>query len=84
MGLYNEVHPDATTTLAAAHTLAADIAANPQMIVRGVKHNLNYSRDHSINAGKDYVALYNSSLLDNADLHEAIAAFFEKRAPKFW
>ncbi|MFW5658690.1 MAG: crotonase/enoyl-CoA hydratase family protein [Bacteroidota bacterium] len=83
MGLFNELHTTDEATLTAAHNLAADIAANPQMIVRGVKHNLNYSRDHTVNEGKDYVALYNSSMLDNADLHEAIAAFFEKRAPRF-
>lgn len=44
---------------------------------------MNYSRDHSVADGLNYVALRNAAMLLSKDLEEAVIAFFEKRAPKY-
>jgi len=82
-GLVNEVHPDHATLLTAARTMAAEIAANSPLAVQGVKAVLNYSEQHSIEEGLEYVAQWNSSFLMSNDVMEAVAAFVEKRPAEF-
>ena len=82
-GLVNEVHPDHATLLKAARAMAAEIAANSPLAVQGVKAVLNYSEQHSIDEGLEYVAQWNSSFLMSNDVMEAVAAFVEKRQAEF-
>jgi enoyl-CoA hydratase len=63
--------------------MAEEIAANSPLAVQGTKAVLGYSESHSIEEGLKYVAQWNSSFLHSADLREALAAFAEKRAPRF-
>ena len=44
---------------------------------------MNYSRDHSVADGLNFVAAWNASMLLSADLNEAITAQREKRPPRF-
>ena len=44
---------------------------------------LNFSRDHSVADGLNYVAGWNAAMLLSADLGESIAAQREKRRPDF-
>lgn len=83
MGLFNDILPDAPAVLAAAQQLAAEIAANSRDVVAGTKRMLNYGRGRTVQEGLDAVAVWNAAFLDHPDLHEAVAAFFEKRTPKF-
>jgi len=48
-----------------------------------VKEVANYSRDHGIHQGLDYVAQKNAAVVPNEDMLEAVAAFLEKRRPEF-
>jgi enoyl-CoA hydratase len=82
-GLVNEVYPDKDALLAAARRIAADIAANSPLAVQGTKAVLNYSDEHSVEEGLEYVAQWNSSFLMSNDVTEAITAFIEKRRPDF-
>lgn len=82
-GLVNEVHSDHDTLLAAARAMAEEIAANSPMAVQGVKAVLNFSDEHSIEEGLEYVAQWNSSFIQSNDVNEAVAAFIEKRPPVF-
>jgi enoyl-CoA hydratase len=82
-GLVNEVHADPEALLAAARLMADEIAENSPLAVQGTKLVLNYSDEHSTDEGLEYVAQWNASRLRSNDLHEAMAAFVEKRKPKF-
>ncbi len=83
IGLVNEVYEGHEALLAGAKAMAAEIAANPPLTVRGVKEVLNYSEGRSVEEGLGYVAAWNSAFLATEDLGEAFAAFLEKRKPVF-
>jgi enoyl-CoA hydratase len=83
IGLVNDVYPDQEALLAAARQLAAGIAANPPLVVQGVKDVLGHRREAEVADGLRYVAAWNAAFLPSEDLGEAVAAFVERRAPKF-
>lgn len=82
-GLVNDVLGDKDSLLKAARDMADEIAANSPLAVQGTKTVLGYSEQHSIEAGLEYVAQWNSSFVQSNDLVEALQAFLEKRAPVF-
>lgn len=82
-GLVNEIFPDQDSLVEGARKLARDIAANSPLAVQGTKIVLNYSDQHTIDEGLDFVAQWNASFLQSNDLAEAVRAFFEKREPVF-
>ena len=75
IGLVNDVHADHDAVVAAARALAADIASNSPLAVQGSKA--------LFGKGLDEVAVWNAAFMHSEDLDEAVAAFFEKRAPEF-
>jgi enoyl-CoA hydratase len=83
IGLVNDVHPDQAGMLAAARGLAAEIAANPPLVVQGVKDVLDHRRGPEVADGLRYVAAWNSAFLPSEDLGEAARAFLERRPPEF-
>lgn len=83
IGLVSQVVADRDAAWAAAQTVAAEIAANPPLVVRGVKQVLDYSAGKSVDEGLRYVAAWNSAFLASEDLVEAASAFAQKRPPKF-
>jgi enoyl-CoA hydratase/carnithine racemase len=83
IGLVNEVHPTQDEVLAAARTLAAEIADNAPLVVQGIKDVLNSAREADVAAGLRYVSAWNAAFLPSRDLTEAIQAFLERRPPKF-
>ena len=83
IGLVNDVFPDAEASLAAAYETAREIAANPPLVVRGIKDVLDEQRTAQVAASLRYVAAWNSAFLPSKDLTEGITAMFEKRPPEF-
>ena len=83
IGLVNDVYPDAEASLAAAHETAKEIAANPPLVVQGIKDVLDERRIAQVSASLRYVAAWNSAFLASRDLTEGITAMFAKRAPDF-
>ncbi|MGW4089962.1 crotonase/enoyl-CoA hydratase family protein [Nocardia sp. NPDC004750] len=83
IGLVNDVFPDQEAVLDAAHATAREIAANPPLVVQGVKDVLEQRRKDDIAAGLRYVSAWNAAFLPSEDLAEAVKAVFEKRAPEF-
>ena len=83
IGLVNDVLPDVDGLLKAAHEMAAEIAANSPLAVQGTKQVLRACENMSVEEGLDYVAVWNSAFIQSNDLVEAMAAFMEKRPPKF-
>ncbi len=83
IGLVNDVLPDAEAALKAARELAAEIAANSPVAVQGTKAVLAANDGRTVAEGLDYVATWNSGMLQSDDLTEAMMAFLEKRPPRF-
>jgi len=83
MGLITRICEDREALYAEAQKLAAQIAGCPPLTVQGTKDVILYSRERGIRAGLEYVAQKNSAALPSEDVMEAVAAFMEKRTPKF-
>lgn len=83
IGLVNDVYPTQDALLDAARSLAAAIAANPPLVVHGIKEVLNGPREADAAAGLRYVSAWNAAFLPSQDLGEALQAFLERRPPNF-
>jgi enoyl-CoA hydratase len=80
LGFINSVHKGHDTALAAAMTLANNIARKSPMAIAGIKQVLNAGRSQSINEGLEYVATWNAAMLMGQDLQQAVDAQMQKRA----
>jgi enoyl-CoA hydratase len=83
LGLVSEVFDDDDALWAGARALAADVAKNSPLVVRGIKNVMNRRLEAEVRDGLQYVAAWNSAYLPSEDLMEAMAAFAEKREPVF-
>ncbi|GAA4534332.1 crotonase/enoyl-CoA hydratase family protein [Amycolatopsis samaneae] len=83
IGLVNDVHPDQDTVLAEARKLAAEIAANPPLVVQGTKDVLSVNTERQVADGLRYVSAWNAAFLPSKDLAEAVQAFLARRPPEF-
>ncbi|MVU79453.1 crotonase/enoyl-CoA hydratase family protein [Nocardia sp. ET3-3] len=83
IGLINDVFEDQDAVLEAAYAMAGEIAANPPLVVQGIKDVLDQPKRGKVADGLRYVSVWNSAFLPSEDLTEAITAVFEKRAPEF-
>lgn len=83
IGLVNDVYADRDALLAAARELAAELAANPPLVVQGIKDVLSMGTEQQVDAGLRYVSAWNAAFLPSKDLGEAVQAFLEKRPPRF-
>ena len=80
IGLVNDVYADADASLAAAHETAAEIAANPPLVVNGVKDVLDQQRIARVSESLRYVAAWNAAFLPSKDLAEGLTATFAEAA----
>lgn len=83
IGLVNDVCPDAESALTAARSMAEEIAANPPLVVQGVKEVLSVGAEQRIADGLRYVSAWNAAFVASKDLGEAVQAFLERRKPDF-
>ncbi|TQS45746.1 crotonase/enoyl-CoA hydratase family protein [Cryptosporangium phraense] len=83
IGLLNEVLASPEEAVAAAHAFADEIAANPPLVVQGVKEVLDVNRAERVAAAQRYVTTWNAAFLPSHDLTEAMTAFAQRRAPEF-
>jgi len=83
MGLVSRTFPDKESLINGAISLAEQIASKSPIAVQGSKHNLNYSRDHSVRDGMEYMITWNQNMLQSEDLMKAATASMEKKKPTF-
>lgn len=83
LGLINNVFKDYNQLSEEVDKIAETIAKKSPLAVRGVKENMNYSRDHSLEEGLRNVALWNSAMLISDDIKEIFLAKQQKRQQKF-
>ena len=82
-GLVSDTYESHEEMLAAANELARVIASKSPVAIYGLKAVMNYSRDHSVNEGLEYNALWSGAMLSQKDMTEAITANIEKRDASF-
>ena len=82
-GLVNDVFAEQDEMLAHVRALARTVAEKSPLAVTGTKEMLNYTRDHSVAEGLNYISVWQSGMFYNADLMEAARANAEKRKPVF-
>lgn len=62
----SRIYPDKDSVVSAALNMASTIAKKSPIAVTGTKHNLNYSRDHSVDEGLKYiVSILNTLCVSN-------------------
>ena len=83
IGFVTHLYDDREALYKGVYGLAREIAQLSPITVQGVKETLNFSRDHGIAAGLEYVAQKNAALVPSEDLTEALQSFAEKRSPTF-
>jgi enoyl-CoA hydratase len=83
VGLVNKVYDSREALQAGVRELAAQIASKSPLSIRGVKEMLNYSRDHSVADGLNYIATWNAAMLMSNDLTAAMMAGMSKQTPEF-
>ena len=82
IGLVSHVLDDADAALEHARALAGRIAANPPLVVAGIKQVMNV-RLAGVAHGNREAATLNGMLMQSEDFAEAMRAFMEKREPRF-
>jgi len=83
IGLVNRVLDDADALLTHARELAGRIAANPPLVVGGIRQVMNARVQGGVADGNREAATLNGMLMQSEDFAEAMRAFMEKRAPEF-
>jgi len=81
-GLVSKVFADKEELMKGALELAADIATKSPVAVQSIKLNLNYSRDHSVDEGLQFIRSWNASMLQTEDLMKSAQALLTKKTPK--
>lgn len=82
LGLVSRVLPEAEV-LPAAEALAAEIAANAPLAIQAAKRMMRMAWNEPFNEHVHHVFLQLLPLMQTKDMKEGIAAFLEKREPRF-
>jgi enoyl-CoA hydratase len=83
LGLVSRVLPTAAELRAEALALAGRMAANPPRVVEGIKQVLNAASEREARLSLEQVAVWNAAFMPSLDLRESLAAFLERRPPRF-
>jgi enoyl-CoA hydratase len=83
IGLVNEVYDSHEELVAAVLETAKEIASKSPLAVTGSKVMMNYARDHSIEDGLDYIAVWQTGMFEPLEMQEAFMAKAEKRDADF-
>ncbi len=83
IGLVEDVYEGHDALFTAAHALASRVAANPPLVVQGIKQVLGAQSERVAADSLRTVALWNAAFLPSHDLREATAAFLQKRKAVF-
>jgi enoyl-CoA hydratase len=83
IGIVNRSFADKNTMMQEVMKIAETIAQKSPLSIRGTKHILLHTRDHSVADGLNYMATWNAAMLLSADLQEAFEAKMTKRESKF-
>lgn len=79
VGLVNQVYDSQEAMLEGALQLARTIASKSPLAVAGTKRAINYSLDHTVAEGLEYIAMWNSAAISPADLQAGMQSLASKQ-----
>lgn len=82
-GLWNDVSETRETLMARVMEVARTIVSKAPLAVAGSKEMLNYTRDHTVGEGLNYVATWNAAMLVNSDVQRAMTAAMTRSEAEF-
>ncbi len=82
-GLVNQVFANLEELTKGVLDLATLIASKSPLVIRGIKQNLLYVRDHSVQDGLNQAAIWNAAMILSKDIMEVFQAKMAKREPEF-
>lgn len=74
LGFVSCICSDRESLVKEAVELATEISKKSPVAVAGIKHNLNFTREHSPKAGMEYMATWNMAMLQSEDILKAVQA----------
>jgi enoyl-CoA hydratase len=83
IGIVNRSFENKEKMMTEVMKIAATIALKSPLSIRGTKHILLHTRDHSVADGLNYMATWNAAMLLSNDLQEAFTAKMQKREANF-
>ncbi|MFA5121220.1 crotonase/enoyl-CoA hydratase family protein [Zavarzinia sp.] len=83
LGLVNEVFESHEALIEGVMAVAREIAGHSPLAIAGTKEMLNYTRDHTVADGLNYIATWNAAMFIGNDMGEALAARAQKRDPVY-
>ncbi|PTU21559.1 hypothetical protein P175DRAFT_0434170 [Aspergillus ochraceoroseus IBT 24754] len=83
VGFVSRVFENKAEAVRGAVDLAALIASKSPVAVQGTKELLNWSRDHTVQDGLRYTAIWNSAAVQTKDVSAALLSGIQKRKPTF-
>ncbi|XP_071043365.1 delta(3,5)-Delta(2,4)-dienoyl-CoA isomerase, mitochondrial [Parasteatoda tepidariorum] len=85
IGLVGKIFPTKEALMGAAFGLAKVIASKSPVAIQGTKVALNFSRDHSVQDGLQFMTYWNMTMLQSEDVLKAAEATINKsdKPPKY-
>ncbi|KAI9278421.1 ClpP/crotonase-like domain-containing protein [Phascolomyces articulosus] len=78
-GLISRIFDNKEQLIEGALKTAREIASKSPVAVVSTKKLLNYSRDHSVDEGLEYTAVWNGVMLGTEDIPKSVEAFLKKK-----
>jgi enoyl-CoA hydratase len=83
IGLTTRTYADKELMMMEVMQIAQNIAEKSPLVIRGTKHIMQYTRDHSVSDSLNYMSVWNAGMLMSDDLMEAFQATLQKRKAIF-
>ena len=83
VGYVSRVCKDKEDTMRQALEWAKVIVAKSPVAIQSTKEVLNYSRDHTVQEGLDFVGIWNMAAMQTTDIQRSMKAAMERKKPTF-
>ena len=82
-GFVNKLYESHDSLIEGALEIANEIASNSPAAVYGCKRVIDFSRDHTIDEGLEWINMWNASMLSQSELMEGFRSYKEKTEGSF-
>lgn len=79
IGMTNKYFETKEEMMTEVQKIAELIASKSPLVIKGIKENLQYTRDHSVNDALHYISTYNAAFMLSNDLKESFMAQMQQR-----